>query len=172
MDVTEIQNSVALRNALVSAFRQHGMRLLPDSDMQVLALLQSKGVTLNVSESGYLELRQGSTLMVLSNAFETLRKENPELFVSDPRRDAIASREDFRGSPSEIAAAKSRWIGQHGPAAWERLPRTRAEAELHSAVPSADMTRKEYLSLPFAERVQLSGALGPDALSKIMARTR
>ena len=172
MDTAAIQNAVAVRSALISGFHSCGMRLLPDCDQQVLSLLESKGVTVTTNHAGYLELRQGDTLMVLSHAFETIRRENPTLFVTDPRRDAISSLEDFHGSQQEVAHAKSAWIAKHGPDAWERLPQTRAEAEIRSVAPSADMNRKEYLSLSFSERAQLAGVLGADGISRIMSRTK
>jgi hypothetical protein len=172
MDTVAIENAVAVRNALISAFRSVGMRLLPDADRQLTALFESKGVTATTNAAGYLELKQGNTLMVLSNAFETIRREHPEWFVSDPRRDAIASREDFHGSPQEIAHAKALWLSKHSLAEWEALPRTRAEAEIRSVAPSADMNRKEYLSLPVSERAQLAGLIGVDGISRIMSRTK
>ena len=172
MDTAAIQTEVQVRNALLAGFHSVGMRLLPDADLQVLALLKSKGVNVSVSDSGYLELSQAGTQMVLSQAFETLRKDNPTWFVSDPRRDAISSRQDFHGSASEVAGAKSAWIAKHGIAAWEALPATREQAELRSAVPSASMSKKEYLSLTFSERAQLAGLLGGDGIARIMARSR
>ena len=172
MNTEAIENAVAVRNALIRAFHSVGMRLLPDADQMVLADLESKGVTAAMNAAGYLELRQGETLMVLSSSFETIRTQHPEWFVSDPKRDKISSREDFHGNPSEIEHAKAAWIAAHSLAEWEGLPRTRAEAEIRSVAPSASMSRKEYLALSFSERAQLAGLLGADGIGRIISRNK
>jgi hypothetical protein len=171
MNAEEIQNAANVRKTLCSSFLMAGLRLLPDADDSVLSLLSEKGVTATVDATG-LHLHQGQTEMVLSNAFETIRKEHPELFASDPRRDAISCREDFHGSASEIRSAKAAYIGQYGIAAWERLPVTRAEALQKAAIPRENMSRQEYLALPFKERSALAGIVGAEGIQRIMARTK
>ena len=168
----EIAAEFAVLSALRDTFWQHGMRLLPERENDVLAHLRSLGVTASI-DAGYLALSQGSTQMVLSAACETVRKQFPQWFVADPRRDAVSCREDLeRGTLEDIAKAKSAWIKEHGIAAWTALPQTKAEAEKKSVTPDANMNRAQYLSLPFAERVKLSGILGPDVISKIMRRVK
>jgi len=169
----EIKQDFALQNALRDSFWLLGLRLLPDREADVLAHLRSLGVKVT-TEHGYLEATTAEgTGVVLSAAAETIRSKNPTWFASDPKRDAVSSREDLeRGSASEVLKAKSDWIKSHGLTAWEHLPRTKADAEKKAVVPNANMTRSEYLSLPFSERSKLSGILGPAVIGRIMARVK
>jgi hypothetical protein len=169
----EIRDEFALLSAIRDIFWTYGMRLLPDKERDVLSHLRSLGVSAAVGGTGYLILQQGSTLMVLSEACETVRKQLPQLFTADPRHDAVSSREDLeRGSPSEIAHAKSDWIKSHSLEQWERLPATRAEAERKAVVPDANLNRASFLALPFSERSRLAGVLGAAGISRIMSRTK
>ena len=166
----ELQQDIALRRALVSAFLVCGMRPLDGCEGQLVGKLTALGVVADMS-AGYLRLSQLGSDISLSGACERLRRELPTCFAADPKRDSIASREDFeRGSQSEISAAKSKWISEHSLEAWEKLPNTRKEAERRNAPVNADMTRNEWLALPFSERVRLSAVLGPETLQKIMGR--
>lgn len=169
MNETEIRDAASVRRALCNGLLMAGMRLLPGSDDAILALLSQMGVSASVDGLGLHLVQQGSE-MVLSRAFETLRSQHPQLFVSDAKRDAISSKEDFHGSPSEVRTAKSEFISKHGLTAYERLPQTRAEAERTSVVPSEGMTRGQYLSLSFHERSKLAGILGESGIGRIMAR--
>ena len=91
--------------------------------------------------------------------------------VPDPKRDAISSRQDLeRGTPQEVSQAKSAYIAKNGLPAYERLPRTQAEAERKAVAPSADMTKREYLSLTFSEKAKLAGILGAAGIGRIMGR--
>ena len=170
MDADEIRQQVEVRNAVADTFANFGMRFCcQDGPEQIVSKLRDLGVTATIGPLG-LELKQGQTEMSLSKACATLRQQNAALFSSDVRFDAISSKEDFHGSPQEIAQAKSAWISKHGAASFAALPTTRADAELRSVAPSANMTRKQWLALPFSERARLSAVLGPDALGRIIAR--
>ena len=116
-------------------------------------------------------MTQAGTEIVPSGMAERIRKELPLLFVPDSKRDAISCKADLeRGSAVEISQAKSRYIQQHGLAAWEALPATRAEYELKTAPVNPDMTRAQCMALPFSERVRLSGVFTPEVLARIMER--
>jgi hypothetical protein len=171
MNAAEIQNAASVRRALCNGLLMAGYRLLPGADDSVLALLAQMGVTATVDDSG-LHLHQGATEMVLSSSFASIRTQHPEWFVTDARRDAIASREDFHGSAVEVSSAKSAYISKHGLAAWERLPATRAEAERKSVTPSEGMSRSAYLSLSFHERATLAGIIGGEGIGRILARVK
>jgi hypothetical protein len=168
---TEMREQLAVRSALLAQLHGCGMRPLPDSEPEILRWFADKRVVVSAA-NGYLELTQDDgSAAVPSSACETLRRERPELFVADPKRDAISSRQDLeRGSQSEISKAKALYVSQHGLAAWERLPQTKAEAERQSVAPSPDMTAKEYRALPFSDRVRLSGIIGPAGVGKILGR--
>jgi len=171
MTEQEMKAETRTRAALLNQLNQLGMRPLPNSEPAILQWFQSKGVTAS-GEAGYLTLTQADgSACVPSSACETLRKECPHLFASDARRDKISSRQDLeRGTNQEIAKAKSDYIRANGVDAWERLPKTKVEAERKSAPVSLDMVRSEYLALSFAEKARLAGVLGPDGISRIMAR--
>jgi hypothetical protein len=171
MTEEEMKAETRTRAALLNQLNQLGMRPLPNTEPAILQWFQSKGVTAS-GEAGYLTLVQSDgNAAVPSSACETLRKERPDLFASDARRDKISSRQDLeRGTNAEIYKAKSDYVKANGLEAWERLPRTKAEAERKSAPVSLDMTRAEYLALSFAEKARLAGVLGADGISKIMAR--
>ena len=170
MSDAELRNDVAVRGALRAAFLSVGMRPQGDSDGALLNKLSELGVVADMS-LGYLRLTQGATEISLSAACERLRKELPTLFAADPKRDAIASREDLeRGTAAEVAHAKSAWISKHGLSAWESLPKTRAEAERKNAPINPDMTRSQWLSLPFAERSRMAGIFDAATIGKIMSR--
>jgi hypothetical protein len=118
----EIRAEQETRRALLSAFLTVGMRPLPNSEGALLAKLQELGVIADLS-AGYLKLNQAGTEISLSGACERLRKELPQLFASDPRHDAVSSREDLeRGTAQEIAKAKAAYIGQYGYNAYAALP--------------------------------------------------
>lgn len=166
----EIKKEFALQSALRDAFWLYGMRLLPGKEEDLLAHLRGLGVEADLS-AGYLVLTQQGTQLVLSQMAETIRKQHAEWFNADPRRDAVSCREDLeRGTAAEIATAKAKYIGQHGIASWEALPKTRAEAMRKSATPTASMSKAEYLALPFAERSKLAGIIGASGIARIMAR--
>lgn len=167
----EIRNEFAIRDAVRTAFLMVGMRLLPNAEVAVLEHMRGLGVTASIAK-GYLELQQGTTDLVINKTCETIRQQMPQLFASDPHYDTIASREDFHGSPSEIAKAKAAYVSKWGLAAWERLPATRAEAERRAVTPSADMNRAQYVALPFSEKSKLAGILGAEGIRRIMSRTR
>jgi hypothetical protein len=173
MTAEEIKGQVALHNALVSAFYAAGIKPLADSEQRILDYLTSLGVKAS-ADAGYLTLEQSGTQMVVSSACESVRKAHPEWFAFDFKRDGagVISREDFHGTPREIAAAKSAYLSKHGLAAWEQLPATRAEAQRKSAIPSATMSRSEYLSLSFSDRSRLAGIIGADGVGRIMSRNK
>jgi hypothetical protein len=168
---TEMREQLAVRSALLSQLHACGMRPLPDSEAEILRWFADKNVLVSAA-NGYIELtKDDGSAAVPSSACETLRRERPELFLADPKRDKVSSRADLeRGSQSEISRAKAIYVSEHGLAAWERLPQTKAEAERKAVVPSPDMTAKEYRALPFSDRVRLSGIIGPAGVGKILGR--
>jgi hypothetical protein len=166
----EIRAEQETRRALLSAFLTVGMRPLPNSEGALLAKLQELGVIADLS-AGYLKLNQAGTEISLSGACERLRKELPQLFASDPRHDAVSSREDLeRGTAQEIAKAKAAYISQYGYNAYAALPQTKKQAALKTAPVNVSMTRAEWLALPSAERARLCSVLEPDTLAKIISR--
>jgi hypothetical protein len=171
MNEVEMKTELAVRNAVISQLHSCGLKPLEGSEPAISEWFKSKGVTAT-APNGYLELTQtDGSAAVPSSACETLRKELPHLFVPDPKRDAISSRQDLeRGTSQEISHAKANFISQHGLPAYEALPRTRAEAERKAVAPSPDMTRSEYLSLSFSDKARLAGVLGSAGIGKIMAR--
>ena len=171
MNPEELREQIAVRNAIISQLHSCGMRPLADSETAVLDWLKSRGVVAS-APNGYLVLTQSDgSAVVPSAAMETLRKERPELFVPDPKRDAITSRADFeRGTASEINHAKATYITKHGLEAYENLPRTKADAERKAVAPSPDMTAREYAQLSRSEKSRLIGAVGINVITKIMAR--
>jgi hypothetical protein len=171
MTDTEIRQEQQLRTALRSAFMQCGMRFIsPDAEATILAKLKALGVECNAT-LGYLRMNQGATEIAPSGMCERLRAELPLLFAPDPKRDAVSSKADLeRGSAVEISAAKSQYIREHGLASWEALPATRAQSELQTAPVNPDMTKAQYLALPFSERVRLSGVFTPEVLARIIGR--
>jgi hypothetical protein len=171
MTDAEIKQEQQLRSQLRTVFLQCGMRFASqDAERTIAAKLTELGVTCDTS-LGYLRMTQGATEIAPSGMAERIRKDLPNLFSADPKRDSIASRQDLeRGSASEIASAKSNYIREHGLSAFEALPRTRAEAEIKNTPVNQDLTRAQYLALPFADRVRLSGVFSADTLARIMAR--
>jgi hypothetical protein len=171
MNEVELKSASAVRTALLNQLNACGMHALPNTESAILAWFTDKGVT-TTAPNGYLVLTQtDGSAAVPSSACETLRKERPELFAADAARDKVSSRQDLeRGSQSEISKAKAQYIGQHGLAAYEALPKTHREAELKAAPVSLDMTRSQYLALSFSERSRLAGAIGAEGIGRIMGR--
>jgi hypothetical protein len=171
MNDTELQNAVAIRRAVNTAFLQCGMRLLSDDAIEpILAKLTELGCTCDASQ-GYLRVTQGATEIAPSGMCERMRKDMPTLFVSDPKRDVISSLEDFqRGTALERAHARAEYITQYGLEAFESLPRTKADATRKNAPVSPSMTRSEWLALPLRERARLMGIFDADTLGRIMSR--
>lgn len=174
MNTVEIEQQNAVLNATISAAHSCGMKLKQGAEDHLLAAITAKGCTATVGTTG-LELRQGTTEMVISSVFKTLRAEHEDWFVYDPRHaapDDIVCRADFHGTPQEILQRKARWIREHSNGAYEQLPADRAEAERRAVVPSATMTRAQYLCLSLRDKAQLSGLIGADGVARIMARVK
>lgn len=172
MTTVEMQQLVAVHNALIDAMHAAHVKPLPDTEAKIIDYLTSLGVTATVDpDGGFLRLMQGTTEIAVSPACQQIKAKHPEWFVSTPGQGQITSKEDFRGSPREIQVAKSAYIQKHGLDAWQNLPNTGAEAQRKAIIPSPLMNRKEYLQLTFSERARLA-SLGPDVISKIMARTQ
>ena len=170
MTDAEIRNEQALRSALHSAFMTVGMRPLPDREPTMLAKLKELGCVADVT-AGYLKINCAGTEISLSGACERLRKELPSLFAADPKHDAVSSREDLeRGTAQEIARAKTAYIGKFGFEQWAALPQTKKQAQWQSAPVNPDMTKAEWLALPFAERARLTAVFDPQTLGKILSR--
>lgn len=171
MTETEMRDSVATRNGILTLANQCGLHPLRGSEDAILTWFKSKGVSCDFS-SGFLRMHQGDGSEVIPSAgMMTLRSEKPELFAANPRYDKVSSLEDFnRGTSAEISKAKSDYIREHGLEAFQRLPKTRAAATLQAVEVGPQMTRKEYLSLSFSEKARLCGAIGSDAISVIMNR--
>jgi hypothetical protein len=167
----ELKSDAATRTALLNQLNQLGMHPLPDSEHAILAWFTGKGAACS-AQPGYLVVTQADgSPVVPSSACETLRRERPELFAADAKRDKVSSRQDLeRGSASEIFKAKSDYIKEHGVEMWERLPATKVSAEKRSAPVSLDMTRDEYKQLSFREKARLAGVVGPNGIGKIMNR--
>jgi hypothetical protein len=171
MNEVEMRQQLAVRNAVITQLHSCGLKPLEGSEGAILDWFNSKNVTAS-APNGYLVLEKSDGgAVVPSSACETLRKELPLLFVPDPRRDAVSSRQDLeRGTPQEISQAKSQFISKNGLPAFEALPKTRAEAERKAVAPSPDMTRSEYLSLSFSDKARLAGIVKADGIAKIMSR--
>jgi hypothetical protein len=169
----DLKDKLDSQSAALQIFHSCGMKPLSGSMDAITAKLAEFGVTAHRSEHGYPELRLADgTAVVPSAAAEKVRAAIPDVFVSDPRRDKFTSKEDFRGSPTEIAQAKAEAIGVIGIAKWENLPKTKAEAERRAVVPNPEMSRKDYLSMSRQDRADLSGLIGPEGIQLIMARTK
>jgi hypothetical protein len=69
------------------------------------------------------------------------------------------------------AKGKRDYITKHGLEAFEKLPQT-ATTITTVVLDKTRLTAKEYLSLPRAQRAELSGAWGYDAVGKILARKK
>ena len=171
MTEAEMRELVAVHNAILDACHAAHLKPLPDTEPQILDFLKSLGVVAS-APNGYLELRQGDNELVVSKCCERIRTAHPELFVSDPSRDAIISKEDFHGSTLEVTQAKSQWIAKHGLAAWEALPNTRALAERRAVIPSPLMSRADYVALDVHSKARLAATIGVNGIRRILARTK
>ena len=171
MTDAEIQKELQVRNALINQLHACNMRPLENTESALASWFSDRGAKLDASQ-GYLTITlPDGQPAIPSSCCETLRRERPELFVPDPRTDSICCRADLeRGTPQEIAKSKSGYISKFGLEAFQLLPKSRAEAETRAVAPNPDMTRKEFLSLPFRERSRLAGIVKENGLRRIMAR--
>lgn len=174
MTPEEMRGQIAAQNAIVNQLHQCGMRPLAGTEDTIVEWFKSRGCTLS-AERGYLEVTMADgTAAVPSAACETLRREKPELFAADIKRDKICCKADLeRGTPLEIIRAKSAYVAQHGEESLANLPKTREEAELRSAEVSPAMTRRQYEALSRSQKANFISALGDSALevlAKIMVR--
>lgn len=171
MTEQEMRTAVASRTALLNELNRVGLRPLEGSEDQIIRWFTDKGVTADTS-AGFLQLRQADGSEVIpSKACLTLRQERPELFASSVKFDKVSSLEDFnRGTLTERTHARAEFIREHGLSAFEKLPRTKAEAERRSCEIGPGMTRSEYLSLSLSEKSRLAGVIGSAAIAVIMSR--
>ena len=170
MTPEEIKQRMRLYDAVREAFYTARIKPLPDYEEKILQHIAGLGVVAEVADAGYLILRQDQTQMAVSQACETIRQSHPEWFISSAK-DRVVCREDLdRGSATERVSARSAWIAAHGLEAWEKLPRTRAEAERKAIIPDPSMTAAQYVQLSVSEKSRLAAALGVDGVRKIMAR--
>jgi len=173
MDATQTERECEILNCIISAAHGCNLKLKPDAEIAVLAKFKEKGVTANV-ENGVLVLQAGTTDLVLSKTFATLRAENPAWFhigTHDAAPTDVICREDFRGSPAEIRIQKTAWISEHGISAFENLPTDRKEAERRATVPHAGMNRASWLCLSNSDKIRMLAIKDFD-LSRVMARTK
>lgn len=171
MDVAELQKQADVSRKLTQLFYQCGIKPLEGSEAKILEQVKALGVTAS-TDAGYLSLTQGpdNSGVVPSALAERLRKDHPLLFVPDPSRDAVTSKQDLeRGSDGEIQKSKAAYISKFGIERWNSLPATKEEAKKKAIVPDINMTAREYMSLGWKERAAMC-SLGTDVISKIMAR--
>src|ERR1700676_1703977 len=106
MTELELKAEKETRTRLLNQLNACGMHPLPDTEPALIKWFTEKGVTCDASQ-GYLTLTQSDgSAAVPSSACETLRKERPDLFAADAKRDKISSRQDLeRGTKLEINKA-------------------------------------------------------------------
>lgn len=161
-------HSDALLSAVESTLKHHNLRLKPGQDLaQVVDALSAKGVKLT-AENGYLSASQTTAGVEhashVNQIFEGFAKTEPDRFF--PRDVAgISSRDQLD------RAGKIEYLRTHTLAEWEKLPQT-APREVTVVLDKSRLTRAQYLSLDRTTRAQLAGQWGPDAIGRVMARTK
>lgn len=100
----------------------------------------------------------------VNQIFEGFAKTEPDRFF--PRDVAGISSRDQLDRDGKI-----KFIAEQGLPAWEKLPQT-APREVTVVLDKSKLTRAQYLSLDRTTRAQLSGQWGPEAIGRVMARTK
>jgi len=161
-------HSDELLSAVESTLKHHNLRLKPGQDLaQVVDALSAKGVKLT-AENGYLSASQTTAGMEhaahVNKIFEGFAKTEPDRFF--PRDvTGVTCRDQLD------QAGKVKFIAEQGLPAWEALPQT-APREVTVVLDKSKLTRAQYLSLDRTTRAQLSGQWGPEAIGRVMARTK
>jgi hypothetical protein len=152
----------------------HGAGLKPKNVAETLETLEKEyGVTASVS-NGFLKLEHNTgtsvTNIELGAAFGRLIEKHPRTFYG------LGGQISFKKELADDLPAKMKFIDENGIDAWESLPYDekdlRAKHVIGKAIPSAYMTKKDYLTLSLEEKVKLSGQIGHKGVAAIMARTK
>lgn len=119
-------------------------------------------------EGGILTAHQGGTLANIGTIIGAYRQKNPREFYGEAG--SVSFKDDLAGDN----AAKSRFISEHGFAAWEALPLNAkspgANRVVTDAIPSEAMKAKDYARLSIPEKSKLAGEIGAAGIERILAR--
>lgn len=161
-------HSDELLTAVESTLKAHNLRLAVGQDIaQVIDALTAKGVKLTAT-NGYLNATQSTAGVEhashVNEVIEGFAKVEPARFF--PRDVAGISSRDQLDREGKIE-----YLRTHTLAEWEKLPQT-APREVTVVLDKSRLTRAQYLSLDRTTRAQLSGQWGPEAIGRVMARTK
>jgi len=155
--------SPELLAATEKTLKAHDLRCKPGIGLgEVLDTLVVNKV--EVAESfGTLALSMDGAPVHSQKTIEGLARERKELFY--PRETAgIKSRSELD------TAGKMQFIREQGLSAWEKLPATFTESDV-VVLDQTKLNRKQWLSLPIKQRVELSGIWGAKVVAQIIGRT-
>ena len=156
---TTIGMSRELDAAIRKGFSDAKVRIAPDAKLgDIVAALEAMGVSVAV-EDGFLVMSQSGTPLHTSLSLKTFasKPEHAKYFILEGSHPSAWS-----------TSTKSRYIKDHGLAAYERLLRQPKEHGIGTL--SLDLTRAQYLSLTMAEKQAFIAAYGVEGVQRVMAR--
>jgi hypothetical protein len=119
-------------------------------------------------DGGLLTIKQTGTMLSAGSILSAYRQKYPRDFFGESGE--VRYKSDLQGDN----AAKTRFIREHGFAAWDALPFDEkspgAKNVVTDAIPSAMMRRSDYQRLSLTEKATLAGEIGAAGIEQILGR--
>jgi len=141
------------------------------SDEEVKLVMQKRGVTFNVDNSGTFSLTDGNGRRVeFDVALESLAREKPWLFDArtTKRLDREESQRQYTRSDFPDFASKAAAIKKHGLSWWESLPQRPTAPAGHPLT----MNASQYSRMSLSDKAKFVSTYGSDAVAEILKRRR
>ena len=150
----------------------HASGSKPKDAAAILTKLETEYQVKCSVEGGLLTMTQGAdnTPVSVGTVLAAYKAKNARDFYGEAGE--INFKDDLQGD----AAAKIRFINEHGGDAWARLPLNEASARangqsvVNGVIPSLAMKASEYKRLTMAEKSKLISEIGAKGVEAIMAR--
>lgn len=160
---------MTLTTELIAAAERtfHAAGAKPKDVAAILTKLASDGYEFSV-EGGLLSATHTGSPINVGTLLQAYRQKHPRDFYGE------AGEVRFKSDLAGDIAAKTRWIREHGIAAWDALPVNEkspgAVNVITEVIPHSGMSAKEYSRLSLAEKAKLAGEIGPRGVERILAR--
>jgi hypothetical protein len=146
----------------------HACGLKPKSVEEILTKLETEYNVTATVEGGLLTLKQGEQTFSTGTVLKSLQEKHPRSFHGG------IGEIQFKSQLENDTAAKSKFIAERGYNAWAAMPfdakSPNAASVVTDIIPSAGLTKAQYLKLSTDERVKLSGEIGYKGVERIMRR--
>jgi len=140
----------------------------PKDVAEIISKLEAEHGVVCAVEGGLLTMTQNGAAASVGTLLAAFKSKNERAFFGG------AGQVNFKDDLAGDTAAKSRFIAEHGFAAWNALPLNEksagAQHVTNATIPHAGMKRSEYQRLTVAEKSKLAGEVGAKGIDRILGR--